>query len=151
MNIEFSFKCHACKENVPLDLKNTKINDLLALKGQIEDELKTRKKASLPASEAQAAKFDADQQVLLELFAWWKPEYGPLGSDQIPANLYSEHFKGKKPSSQFGVWMYHKSRERFSAPGIYVRHTQWHGDSRLYELRWLQTKPIKSNQADFHG
>lgn len=145
LNISFSFQCKKCNSEVPLALHSLRINELLALRGQLEDEIHSRKKQSLPASEQKAAKFNADQVFLVDLFSWWEPHLGPLTTEQIPLAVYGHYFTGKKPSSQFGVWMYHKSKERFSEPGLYVRHVAWAGDARVYEVRWLSERPLKSN------
>jgi len=137
--------CQTCSNDVPFAISSLSLDQLRGLRLLIDDAIKAATPEKKSTTEAEAVEFEWRQGILHQLFVW-KMEYpgglpDVLPAESYPPQIYREYFTGKNPSAQFGLWMYHRSKDAFTQPGLYVRHRGWSSNKRLYDIAFLLHPP----------
>lgn len=133
-----SVTCSACGSDVTVSLHEATKQELWALRKLIDEELKTRSSTSRPVAEKIEIDWDRTQEFLHWVFEWWTenesdlPEAMP--AESFPPMFCKRFFKGKNPAAQFGLWLYHRSKDKAKQAGLYVRQAGWAGDKRTYRI-----------------
>lgn len=132
--------CSACEAEIPFSLHGATKQELWALRKLIDGELKGRSDTSRPVAEKAEVEWERTQELLHWIYDWWMENQSEL-PDGLPAESFppmfcKRYFKGKNPAAQFGLWLYHKSKDHVKQAGLYVRQAGWAGDKRMYRVEF---------------
>lgn len=86
---------------------------------------------------AKERKLENRNRDIVILAALWRdfPEGTRFSTADVPETVYSEFFRGEKPESQFGLWLFHQSKtSKFDKTEIIIRPAGKLGKMEAYSL-----------------